>query len=168
MISSADNKVTFKDVAGLQEEKEELEEIVDFLKDPVRYTSLGARIPKGVILTGAPGTGKTLLAKAVAGEASVPFFSISGSDFVEMFVGVGASRVRDMFEEAKKNAPCIIFIDEIDAVARRRGTGMGGGHDERESRHLTRCLLRWMVLVSMKELSLWPLLTELIFLTQLY
>ena len=122
----------FKDVAGLKEEKEELEEIVDFLKDPVRYTSLGARIPKGVILTGAPGTGKTLLAKAVAGEASVPFFSISGSDFVEMFVGVGASRVRDMFEEAKKNAPCIIFIDEIDAVARRRGTGMGGGHDERE------------------------------------
>ena len=132
MISSADNKVTFKDVAGLQEEKEELEEIVDFLKDPVRYTSLGARIPKGVILTGAPGTGKTLLAKAVAGEASVPFFSISGSDFVEMFVGVGASRVRDMFEEAKKNAPCIIFIDEIDAVARRRGSGLGGGHDERE------------------------------------
>lgn len=132
MISSADNKVTFKDVAGLQEEKEELEEIVDFLKDPVRYTSLGARIPKGVILTGAPGTGKTLLAKAVAGEASVPFFSISGSDFVEMFVGVGASRVRDLFEEGKKNAPCIIFIDEIDAVARKRGTGMGGGHDERE------------------------------------
>ncbi len=132
MISGDDNKVTFKDVAGLNEEKEELEEIVDFLKDPVRYTSLGARIPKGVILTGAPGTGKTLLAKAVAGEANVPFFSISGSDFVEMFVGVGASRVRDMFEEAKKNAPCIIFIDEIDAVARRRGTGMGGGHDERE------------------------------------
>ena len=132
MVSGEDNKVTFKDVAGLNEEKEELEEIVDFLKDPVRYTSLGARIPKGVILTGAPGTGKTLLAKAVAGEAGVPFFSISGSDFVEMFVGVGASRVRDMFEEAKKNAPCIIFIDEIDAVARRRGTGMGGGHDERE------------------------------------
>ena len=132
MVSGEDNKVTFKDVAGLNEEKEELEEIVDFLKDPVRYTSLGARIPKGVILTGAPGTGKTLLAKAVAGEANVPFFSISGSDFVEMFVGVGASRVRDMFEEAKKNAPCIIFIDEIDAVARRRGTGMGGGHDERE------------------------------------
>ncbi len=132
MVSGEDNKVTFKDVAGLNEEKEELEEIVDFLKDPVRYTSLGARIPKGVILTGAPGTGKTLLAKAVAGEADVPFFSISGSDFVEMFVGVGASRVRDMFEEAKKNAPCIIFIDEIDAVARRRGTGMGGGHDERE------------------------------------
>ena len=132
MVSGGDNKVTFKDVAGLNEEKEELEEIVDFLKDPVRYTSLGARIPKGVILTGAPGTGKTLLAKAVAGEANVPFFSISGSDFVEMFVGVGASRVRDMFEEAKKNAPCIIFIDEIDAVARRRGTGMGGGHDERE------------------------------------
>ena len=132
MVSGEDNKVTFKDVAGLNEEKEELEEIVDFLKDPVRYTSLGARIPKGVILTGAPGTGKTLLAKAVAGEANVPFFRISGSDFVEMFVGVGASRVRDMFEEAKKNAPCIIFIDEIDAVARRRGTGMGGGHDERE------------------------------------
>ena len=132
MVSGEDNKVTFKDVAGLNEEKEELEEIVDFLKDPVRYTSLGARIPKGVILTGAPGTGKTLLAKAVAGEANVPFFSISGSDFVEMFVGVGASRVRDMFEEAKKNAPCIIFIDEKDAVARRRGTGMGGGHDERE------------------------------------
>ena len=132
MVSGEDNKVTFKDVAGLNEEKEELEEIVDFLKDPVRYTSLGARIPKGVILTGAPGTGKTLLAKAVAGEANVPFFSISGSDFVEMFVGVGASRVRDMFEEAKKNAPCIIFIDEIDAVARIRGTGMGGGHDERE------------------------------------
>mgnify|MGYP005929073353 FL=1 len=132
MVSGEDNKVTFKYVAGLNEEKEELEEIVDFLKDPVRYTSLGARIPKGVILTGAPGTGKTLLAKAVAGEANVPFFSISGSDFVEMFVGVGASRVRDMFEEAKKNAPCIIFIDEIDAVARRRGTGMGGGHDERE------------------------------------
>ena len=132
MVSGEDYKVTFKDVAGLNEEKEELEEIVDFLKDPVRYTSLGARIPKGVILTGAPGTGKTLLAKAVAGEANVPFFSISGSDFVEMFVGVGASRVRDMFEEAKKNAPCIIFIDEIDAVARRRGTGMGGGHDERE------------------------------------
>ena len=132
MISGDANKVTFKDVAGLNEEKEELEEIVDFLKDPVKYTNLGARIPKGVILTGPPGTGKTLLAKAVAGEAGVPIFSISGSDFVEMFVGVGASRVRDMFEEAKKNAPCIIFIDEIDAVARRRGTGMGGGHDERE------------------------------------
>lgn len=132
MISSDENKVTFKDVAGLDEEKEELEEIVDFLKDPVKYTNLGARIPKGLILTGPPGTGKTLLAKAVAGEADVPFFSISGSDFVEMFVGVGASRVRDMFEEAKKNAPCIVFIDEIDAVARRRGTGMGGGHDERE------------------------------------
>ena len=124
--------VTFKNVAGLVEEKEELEEVVDFLKNPAKYTSVGARIPKGVILVGPPGTGKTLLAKAVAGEAGVPFFSISGSDFVEMYVGVGASRVRDMFEEAKKNAPCIIFIDEIDAVARRRGTGMGGGHDERE------------------------------------
>ena len=125
-------KVTFKQVAGLSEEKEELEEIVDFLKNPKKYTDLGARIPKGVILVGPPGTGKTLLAKAVAGEAGVPFFSISGSDFVEMFVGVGASRVRDLFEEAKKNSPCIEFIDEIDAVARRRGTGMGGGHDERE------------------------------------
>ena len=126
------NRVTFKDVAGLAEEKEEFEEIVDFLKYPKKYVEIGARIPKGVILTGPPGTGKTLLAKAVAGEAGVPFFSISGSDFVEMFVGVGASGVRDLFEDGKKNAPCIIFIDEIDAVARRRGTGMGGGHDERE------------------------------------
>ncbi len=123
---------TFKDVAGLHEEKEDLEEIVDFLKQPARYTALGARIPKGILLEGHPGTGKTLLAKAVAGEAGVPFFSISGSDFVEMFVGVGASRVRDLFADAKKNAPCIVFIDEIDAVARRRGTGLGGGHDERE------------------------------------
>jgi len=129
---SKTNNVNFSKVAGLQEEKEDLEEIVDFLKDPKKYTELGARIPKGVILVGPPGTGKTLLAKAVAGEAGVPFFSISGSDFVEMFVGVGASRVRDLFEDAKKNAPCIVFIDEIDAVARRRGTGMGGGHDERE------------------------------------
>lgn len=126
------SNVTFKSVAGLQEEKEDLEEMVDFLRNPQKYTSVGARIPKGVILVGPPGTGKTLLAKAVAGEAGVPFFSISGSDFVEMFVGVGASRVRDLFEDAKKNAPCIVFIDEIDAVARRRGTGMGGGHDERE------------------------------------
>ena len=132
MSTDADKKVTFKDVAGLEEEKEELEEIVDFLKDPQKYVKVGARIPRGVLLVGPPGTGKTLLAKAVAGEAGVPFFSISGSDFVEMFVGVGASRVRDLFEDAKKNAPCIIFIDEIDAVARRRGTGMGGGHDERE------------------------------------
>ena len=124
--------VTLNDVAGLQEEKEDLEEIIDFLKDPGKFTRLGARIPKGVLLEGAPGTGKTLLAKAVAGEAGVPFFSISGSDFVEMFVGVGASRVRDMFDEAKKNSPCIVFIDEIDAVARRRGTGLGGSHDERE------------------------------------
>ena len=129
---AGDSKVTLKDVAGLQEEKEDLVEVVDFLKAPQKYTNVGARIPKGVILVGPPGTGKTLLAKAVAGEAGVPFFSISGSDFVEMFVGVGASRVRDLFEEAKKNAPCIVFIDEIDAVARRRGTGMGGGHDERE------------------------------------
>ncbi len=129
---SRDSKVNFTNVAGLEEEKEELEEVVDFLKNPQKYTSVGARIPKGMLLVGPPGTGKTLLAKAVAGEAGVPFFSISGSDFVEMFVGVGASRVRDLFEEAKKNAPCIIFIDEIDAVARRRGTGMGGGHDERE------------------------------------
>ena len=132
MSSENDKKVTFKDVAGLKEEKEELEEIVDFLKNPAKYNGIGARIPKGVILTGPPGTGKTLLAKAVAGEAGVPFFSISGSDFVEMFVGVGASRVRDLFSDAKKNAPCIVFIDEIDAVARRRGTGLGGGHDERE------------------------------------
>lgn len=132
MSSDKDKKVTFKDVAGLKEEKDELEEIVDFLKNPAKYNGIGARIPKGVILTGPPGTGKTLLAKAVAGEAGVPFFSISGSDFVEMFVGVGASRVRDLFSDAKKNAPCIVFIDEIDAVARRRGTGLGGGHDERE------------------------------------
>ncbi len=129
---STDSKIKFDDVAGLHEEKESLEEIVDFLKDPGKYRDLGARIPKGVILTGSPGTGKTLLAKAVAGEAKVPFFSISGSDFVELFVGVGASRVRDLFNDAKRNAPCIVFIDEIDAVARRRGTGMGGGHDERE------------------------------------
>ena len=132
MTTGENVKVKFSDVAGLKEEKEELEELVDFLKDPQKYTKLGARIPKGLILVGPPGTGKTLLAKAVAGEAGVPFFSISGSDFVEMFVGVGASRVRDLFDEAKKHAPCIVFIDEIDAVARRRGTGMGGGHDERE------------------------------------
>ncbi len=129
---SMDSKVTLKDVAGLQEEKEELEEIINFLKEPGKFTKVGARIPKGVLLEGAPGTGKTLLAKAIAGEANVPFFSISGSDFVEMFVGVGASRVRDLFADAKKHSPCIVFIDEIDAVARRRGTGMGGGHDERE------------------------------------
>ena len=129
---AGDSKITLKDVAGLKEEKEDLQEIVDFLRDPGKFTKVGARIPKGVLLEGPPGTGKTLLAKAIAGEANVPFFSISGSDFVEMFVGVGASRVRDLFEEAKKNAPCIVFIDEIDAVARRRGTGMGGGHDERE------------------------------------
>ncbi len=132
MMTDTAKKVTFNNVAGLHEEREELEEIVDFLKSPAKYIEVGARIPKGVILVGPPGTGKTLLAKAVAGEAGVPFFSISGSDFVEMFVGVGASRVRDLFAEAKKNAPCIVFIDEIDAVARRRGTGMGGGHDERE------------------------------------
>ena len=132
LSTEEDNKMSFDNVAGLREEKEDLEELVDFLRDPKKYTNLGARIPKGVLLVGPPGTGKTLLAKAVAGEAGVPFFSISGSDFVEMFVGVGASRVRDLFEDAKKNAPCIVFIDEIDAVARRRGTGMGGGHDERE------------------------------------
>lgn len=132
MTTDENRNVTFENVAGLREEKEELEEIVDFLKEPRKYTRLGARIPKGVLLVGPPGTGKTLLAKAVAGEAGVPFFSISGSDFVEMFVGVGASRVRDLFAEAKKNAPCIVFIDEIDAVARRRGSGLGGGHDERE------------------------------------
>jgi cell division protease FtsH len=131
-LSMGDGKLTLKDVAGLKEEKEELEEIVEFLKEPAKFTKVGARIPKGVLLEGAPGTGKTLLAKAIAGEAGVPFFSISGSDFVEMFVGVGASRVRDLFEDAKRHSPCIVFIDEIDAVARRRGTGMGGGHDERE------------------------------------
>ncbi len=132
MFNGKDNAITFNDVAGLVEEKQDLEEIVDFLKNPEKYTRVGARIPKGVILVGPPGTGKTLIAKAVAGEAGVPFFSISGSDFVEMFVGVGASRVRDLFEDAKKNHPCIVFIDEIDAVARRRGAGLGGGHDERE------------------------------------
>ncbi|WP_051151024.1 ATP-dependent zinc metalloprotease FtsH [Butyrivibrio sp. VCB2006] len=132
MSTSEENKIKLNDVAGLKEEKEQLAEIIEFLKDPGKFTKVGARIPKGVLLEGAPGTGKTLLAKAVAGEAGVPFFIISGSDFVEMFVGVGASRVRDLFADAKKNAPCIIFIDEIDAVARRRGTGMGGGHDERE------------------------------------
>ena len=131
-LDTGDKPITFADVAGLKEEKEDLNEVVDFLKNPAKYTQVGARIPKGILLEGAPGTGKTLLAKAIAGEAGVPFFSISGSDFVEMFVGVGASRVRDMFDEAKKNNPCIIFIDEIDAVARRRGTGLGGGHDERE------------------------------------
>ncbi len=132
LLMGGENKITLEEVAGLKEEKEELQEIVEFLKEPGKFTKVGARIPKGVLLEGAPGTGKTLLAKAIAGEANVPFFSISGSDFVEMFVGVGASRVRDMFAEAKRHAPCIIFIDEIDAVARRRGTGMGGGHDERE------------------------------------
>ena len=131
-LSTEDNKIRFDDVAGLKEEKEDLMEIVDFLKNPAKYIEVGARIPKGVILVGPPGTGKTLIAKAVAGEANVPFFSASGSEFVEMFVGVGASRVRDLFEEAKKNAPCIVFIDEIDAVGRKRGSGMGGGHDERE------------------------------------
>ncbi|MEE4136192.1 MAG: ATP-dependent metallopeptidase FtsH/Yme1/Tma family protein, partial [Desulforhopalus sp.] len=132
LTEQSNNKVTFADVAGIDEAKEELEEIVDFLKDPGKFTTLGGRIPTGVLLAGAPGTGKTLLAKAIAGEADVPFFSISGSDFVEMFVGVGASRVRDMFAQGKKNAPCIIFIDEIDAVGRHRGAGLGGGHDERE------------------------------------
>ena len=132
MTTGGDVQITLKDVAGLKEEKEELEEIVEFLKNPGKFTKVGARVPKGVLLEGPPGTGKTMLAKAIAGEANVPFFSISGSDFVEMFVGVGASRVRDLFENAKKNHPCIIFIDEIDAVARQRGTGMGGGHDERE------------------------------------
>ena len=125
-------RITFEDVAGADEEKNELKEVVDFLKNPRKYLELGARIPKGILLVGPPGTGKTLLARAVAGEAGVPFFSISGSDFVEMFVGVGASRVRDLFDQAKKNSPCIVFIDEIDAVGRHRGAGAGGGHDERE------------------------------------
>ena len=132
LLNSSGKKVTFKDVAGVEEAKEELHEIVEFLKDPKKFQKLGGRIPKGVLLVGPPGTGKTLLARAIAGEADVPFFSISGSDFVEMFVGVGASRVRDLFEQGKKNAPCIIFIDEIDAVGRHRGAGLGGGHDERE------------------------------------
>ncbi|MFT7626046.1 MAG: cell division protease FtsH, partial [Myxococcota bacterium] len=132
VLNESNNKVTFKDISGIEEAKEELQEIIHFLKDPKKFTRLGGRIPKGVLLMGAPGTGKTLLAKGVAGEAGVPFFSISGSDFVEMFVGVGASRVRDLFEQGKKNAPCIIFIDEIDAVGRHRGAGLGGGHDERE------------------------------------
>ena len=144
-------KVTFNDVAGADEEKPELVEVVDFLKDPRKFRQFGARIPKGVLLVGPPGTGKTLLARAVAGEAGVPFFSYHGSDFVEMFVGVGASRVRDLFENAKKNAPCIIFIDEIDAVGRQRGAGLGGGHDEREQT-LTNCSLKWMDLAQMKEL----------------
>ena len=132
LLSSQQKKVTFKDVAGVDEAKEELHEIIDFLREPQKFQKLGGRIPKGVLLVGPPGTGKTLLARAIAGEANVPFFSISGSDFVEMFVGVGASRVRDLFEQGKKNAPCIIFIDEIDAVGRHRGAGLGGGHDERE------------------------------------
>lgn len=132
MVKGGEKKVTFDDVAGLEEEKQELEEIVDFLKAPKKYKELGARIPKGILLVGPPGTGKTYISKAAAGEAGVPFFTISGSDFVEMFVGVGASRVRDLFDQAKKNAPCIVFIDEIDAVGRKRGAGIGGGHDERE------------------------------------
>ena len=132
VYSQKETGVTFKDVAGQDEAKESLQEVVDFLENPGKYTTIGAKLPKGALLVGPPGTGKTLLAKAVAGEAHVPFFSISGSDFVEMFVGVGASRVRDLFEEGKRHAPCIIFIDEIDAVARQRGTGLGGGHDERE------------------------------------
>ena len=132
LLTEDKNRVTFEDVAGVEEAKEEVSELVDFLRGPGKFTSLGGRIPRGVLMTGNPGTGKTLLAKAIAGEAKVPFFSISGSDFVEMFVGVGASRVRDMFEQAKKNSPCIIFIDEIDAVGRQRGAGLGGGHDERE------------------------------------
>ncbi len=137
--------VTFADVAGIEESKEELMEVVEFLREPQKFIALGARIPKGVLLVGPPGTGKTLLAKAVSGEAGVPFFSISGSEFVEMFVGVGASRVRDLFDQAKKNSPCIVFVDEIDAVGRQRGAGLGGSHDEREQT-LTRCSLKWMVL----------------------
>jgi cell division protease FtsH len=143
------NKVTFDDVAGAEEEKEELQEVVDFLKNPKKYQDLGAKIPTGILLVGPPGTGKTLLARAVAGEAKVPFFSISGSDFVEMFVGVGASRVRNLFQNAKKKAPCIVFIDEIDAVGRHRGAGLGGGHDEREQT-LNQLLVRWTALDLMK------------------
>lgn len=155
-------KTTFEDVAGADEEKEELEEIVEFLKAPDKYNKLGARIPKGVLLVGPPGTGKTLLARAVAGEAGVPFFSISGSDFVEMFVGVGASRVRDLFEQAKKNSPCIIFIDEIDAVGRQRGAGLGGGHDEREQT-LNQLLVEMDGFEQTRALSLLPQLTDLMF-----
>lgn len=158
-------RVTFEDVAGADEEKQELVEVVEFLKDPRKFAALGARIPKGVLLNGPPGTGKTLLARAVAGEAGVPFFSISGSDFVEMFVGVGASRVRDLFENAKKNAPCIIFIDEIDAVGRQRGAGLGGGHDER-SRRSTSCWSRWMASAPTKASSLSQRRTVRIFWTR--
>ena len=149
MMTENTNRVTFKDVAGVEEAKDELEEIIAFLKDPKKFTKLGGRIPKGVLLMGPPGTGKTLMARAIAGEAGVPFFSISGSDFVEMFVGVGASRVRDLFEQGKKHAPCIIFIDEIDAVGRHRGAGLGGGHDEREQT-LNQFLWKWMGLSPMK------------------
>ena len=145
LLSMQQKKVTFKDVAGVDEAKEELKEIIEYLREPQKFQKLGGRIPKGVLLVGPPGTGKTLLARAVAGEANVPFFSISGSDFVEMFVGVGASRVRDLFEQGKKNAPCIIFIDEIDAVGRHRGAGLGGGHDEREQT-LNHCWWRWTAL----------------------
>ena len=147
-------KVTFDDVAGVEEAKTELMEIVEFLKHPRKFSELGAKIPKGVLLVGPPGTGKTLLARAVAGEAGVPFFTISGSEFVEMFVGVGASRVRDLFDNAKKNAPCLVFIDELDAVGRQRGAGLGGGHDER-NRRLTSCWLRWTALKLTQVLSLW-------------
>ena len=152
-LSEDGGKVRFTDVAGLDEEKEEVSELIDFLKNPKKFQKLGARIPKGVLLVGPPGTGKTLLAKAVAGEANVPFYYISGSDFVELFVGVGASRVRDMFKQAKQSAPCLIFIDEIDAVGRQRGSGIGGGHDEREQT-LNQLLLKWMALVLTKVLSL--------------
>lgn len=152
LLTAHQKKVTFKDVAGVEEAKEELQEIIDFLKEPQKFQKLGGRIPKGVLLVGPPGTGKTLLARAIAGEANVPFFSISGSDFVEMFVGVGASRVRDLFEQGKKNAPCIIFIDEIDAVGRHRGAGLGGGHDEREQT-LNQLLVEWMVLSPTKASS---------------
>ena len=157
-------KTTFADVAGCDEAKEDVSELVDFLRDPSKFQKLGGKIPKGVLMVGPPGTGKTLLAKAIAGEAKVPFFTISGSDFVEMFVGVGASRVRDMFEQAKKAAPCIIFIDEIDAVGRQRGAGLGGGHDERD-KHLTKCLLKWTALKVTKVLSLLRRLTALTYLT---
>ena len=159
MQNPSGKKITFDDVAGLDEEKEELEEVVDFLRRPQKYASIGARIPKGILLVGPPGTGKTYLSKAAAGEAGVPFFTISGSDFVEMFVGVGASRVRDLFEQAKKHAPCIIFIDEIDAVGRKRGAGMGGGHDEREQ--TLNQLLVEMDLWKIRELSYWQLQTDL-------
>ena len=164
MLTEDKNNITFADVAGVDEAKEEVQELVEFLSDPTRFQKLGGRIPRGVLMTGSPGTGKTLLAKAIAGEAKVPFFTISGSDFVEMFVGVGASRVRDMFEQAKKHAPCIIFIDEIDAVGRQRGAGLGGGHDEREQT-LNQLLKKKVKIQHLKQIML-EIVVELLLMPQ--